>query len=74
MRRYGNMLVRSLSSDEEEREGVAEDYLASQRRRVARCYFGEDDQLGDTRDLRKVINSSFKRFLQSAPSLNHHEK
>jgi hypothetical protein len=27
---------------------------------------GSDDQLGDTRDLRKVISSNFKRFLQSS--------
>lgn len=64
MRRYGDMLVRSLSSDDEEREGAAGDFLAARRKRVAQCYFGEDDQLGDPRDLRKLISANFKRFLQ----------
>lgn len=69
MRRYGDMLMRSLSEDEEEREALPKDYLEVQRRRVARSYFGDDDQLGDVRDLRKVISSSFKRFLQVSSQL-----
>jgi hypothetical protein len=68
MKRYGDILVRTLSSDEEELVGAPVDYLAARRKRVSSCYFGEDDQLGDIRDLRKVISSSFKRFLQASHS------
>lgn len=46
MRRYGDMLVRSLSEDEEEQVRPAGDYLGARGQRVSRCYFGEDDQLG----------------------------
>lgn len=65
LRRHEDMLMRTMSEDEEEQEAAARDYLSSRLKRVTACYLGNDDQLGDTRDLRKTISSNFKRFLQS---------
>lgn len=71
LRRHEDLLMRTTSEDEEEQEAIPRDYLSSRLKQVTACYFGNDDQLGDTKDLRKTISSNFKRFLQSSnPSLS----
>jgi hypothetical protein len=59
------LLIRSFEQDEEETYHVkpCKDYLEYKRRKIDRYYFGSDDE-GETKDIRKNISVSFKKFQQ----------
>ena len=67
--RFGDFILREFEGREgpevEQREYVkpCRNYLEYKRRAVAAHYYGSDDE-GETKDLKKNISASFKKFMQ----------
>lgn len=65
LRKFEDKIYRSFSEEEEDTHHIkpCKDYLEYKRRKVDKYYFGSDDE-GEVKDLRKIISTSFKKFVQ----------